>query len=157
LRVEAANKADVRYVAERMRDRDREEFMAVSPFDHHDALVEGIVERYGEHPDVVVAHWQNGPVAVGGIVHHRPKVGTLLFFATDDLPQIGSDLTRFIVKSLFPGYTRAGTHRIECASIAGYEETHRWLSVLGLKKEADMPKYGRDGQDFVQFAWVRGA
>lgn len=155
MRVDAANPADVRYVAERMRERDVEEFMAVSPFAERSDLVDALVERYGEHPDVIVAYGENGPVAVGGLVHHRPRVGTLLFFASDDLPKIGPDLTRFIKQRLFPGYTAKGTHRIECASIAGYEETHRWLGVLGLKEECQMSKYGRDGQDFVQFSWTR--
>lgn len=155
MRVEAPTPADVRRVAEQMRSRDREEFMAVSPFKTHDELVEAIVARYGEHNDVIVAHWQNGPVAVGGLIHHRPGVGTLMFFANDDLEKIGSDMTRFIKQRLFPGYTLAGTHRIECASLDGYEEVHRWLGVLGLTKEADMKKYGRNGEDFVQFSWVR--
>lgn len=155
MRVDAANKVDVRYVAEHMRERDVEEFMAVSPFADRAGLVEGLVNRYGEHEDVIVAFGDNGPVAAGGLVHYRPHVGTLLFFATADLPKIGGDLTRFIKQRLFPGYRARGTHRIECASIDGYEETHRWLGVLGLKQEAVMPKYGRDGQTFVQFAWVK--
>jgi hypothetical protein len=152
--VEAATPGAVRMVAENMRIRDREEFMAVSQCRTHDQLVDGLVSRFGLHDDVIVANWQNGPVAVGGLIHHRPRVGTLLFFATDDLPKIGSDLTRFIRQRLFPCYLRAGTHRIECASLAGYDEVHRWLGVLGLEKEADMRKYGRDGQDFVQFSMV---
>lgn len=153
MKVDAATKQDVRYVAERMRDRDVEEFLAVSRLSGRDALVEAIVGRYGEHDDVIVA-CDEEPIAVGGLIHHRPHVGTLMFFATPALHTIGSDLTRFIKKSLFPGYTLRGTHRIECASIAGYDETHRWLEVLGLHQEAVMPGYGRDGQTFLQFAWV---
>lgn len=155
MRIEAPTPADVRHVAEHMRDRDREEFMAVSPFTEFSDLVEGLVLRYGEHHNVVVAHGDDGPIVVGGLIHHRPRVGTLLLFATDDLPLIGADLTRFIKQRLFPGHTLAGTHRIECASIATYGETHRWLEVLGLTKEAVMPKFGRDEQDFVQFSWIR--
>lgn len=155
MNVEAATPADVRRVAEQMRSRDREEFMAVSPFKTHDELVDAIVARYGDHQDVIVAHWENGPVAVGGLIHHRPHVGTLMFFANDDMEKIGSDLTRFIKQRLFPGYTLAGTHRIECASLDGYEEVHRWLGVLGLEREATMKKYGRNGEDFVQFSWTR--
>ena len=155
MRVEAANPADVRIVAETMRPRDREEFMAVSPFTAFADLIDAIVARYGDHPNVIVAYDGKTPVAVGGLIHHRPHVGTLLFFATDGFHRIGADLTRFIKQRLFPGYTLAGTHRIECASLDGYEEVHRWLGVLGLEHEATMRKYGRDGQDYVQFSWVR--
>lgn len=167
--VEAATLRQVRAVAEQMRERDREEFMAVSPFHSYGELVDGLVERYGHHNDVIVAcrpltaselesHsdpvMRHKPVAVGGLIHHRPNVASLLFFATEGLHIIGSDLTRFIRQRLFPAYRKNGTHRIECVSLDGYDEVHRWLEVLGLEQEARLSKFGRDGQDYVQFAWV---
>lgn len=153
---EAATVEAVREVAENMRPRDREEFMAVSPFDTHGQLVETIVRQFAPHQDAYVFRTDAGvPAAVAGMIRQRPNVVTLLFFATDGLQDIGSDLTRFVLKVLFPTYRDMGVHRIECASIEGYSETHRWLEVLGLKQEAVMPGYGRDGQTYIQFAWTK--
>lgn len=156
MKTEAATVAAVREVAENMRPRDREEFMAVSPFETHSQLVDAVVERYALHQDAYVFRTDDGaPVGMAGMIRHRPNVITLLFFATEQFPEIGSDLTRFVRKVLFPKYRERGVHRIECASIEGYAETHRWLEVLGLQQEAIMPGYGRDGQTYIQFAWVR--
>jgi hypothetical protein len=153
---EAATVAAVREVAENMRPRDREEFMAVSPFETHGQLVDAVVERYALHQDAYVFRTDDGrPVGVAGMIRHRPNVITLLFFATEQLAEIGSDLTRFVRKVLFPKYRELGVHRIECASIEGYAETHRWLEVLGLQQEAVMPGYGRGGETYIQFAWVK--
>ena len=152
---EAAIVATVREVAENMRPRDREEFMAVSPFETHGQLVDAVVERYALHQDAYVFRTDDGaPVGVAGMIRHRPNVITLLFFATEQFAEIGSDLTRFVRKVLFPKYRELGVHRIECASIEGYAETHRWLEVLGLQQEAVMPGYGRGGETYIQFSWV---
>lgn len=153
---EAATVAAVREVAESMRPRDREEFRAVSPFETHAQLVEAIVEKYAPHLDAYVFRTDDGtPVGVAGMIRHRPNVITLLFFATEQFSEIGSDLTRFVRKVLFPKYKELGVHRIECASIEGYAETHRWLEVLGLQQEAVMPGYGRGGETYIQFSWVK--
>lgn len=156
MRVEAATPEHVFAVANAMRARDREEFMAVSTYRRHAELVENLVRRFGNHPDVIAAFWENTvPVVIGGLIQHRPNVATLLFFATDDFPKIGSELTRFIKQRLFAGYVAQGVHRIEAASIDGYDEVHRWIEVLGLKKEAVMRGYGRGGETYLQFAWVK--
>lgn len=153
---EAATVAAVREVAEAMRESDRVEFMAVSHFDTHEQLVDAVVERYALHQDAYVFRADDGaPVAAGAMVQHRPHVVTLMFFANERMPDIGSDLTRFIRNRLFPAYRDKGVHRIECASIEGYAETHRWLKTLGLKEEASMPGYGREGQTYIQFSWVK--
>ena len=40
-------------------------------------------------------------------------------------------------------------------SIEGYKEIHRWLQFLGLQKEGEMPGYGRNGENFITFSYVR--
>jgi hypothetical protein len=72
-------------------------------------------------------------------------------------PKIALALTRFIRSRLFPRYRANGVHRIECASLDGYVEVHRWIELLGLRQEAVMPGYGRGGETFLQFAWVADA
>lgn len=152
--VEPALPDDVFRVAQAMRQRDREEFMALGHFERHEDLVKSLVKRFGGHPDVFTVFGDPGPVAVGGMLLHRPNVATLLFFATDDFVAVGAEFTRFVVQRLFPGYRAKGVHRIECQSLDGYDEVHRWLNALGLEREAVMPKFGKGGETYIQFAWV---
>lgn len=152
--VESALPDDVFRVAQAMRQRDREEFMALGYFERHDELVKSLVKRFGGHPDVFTVFGDPGPVAVAGMLMNRPNVGTLLFFATDDFQKIGGDFTRFVVQRWFPTYRERGVHRIECVSIDGYDEVHRWLNLMGLEQEAVLPKFGRSGETYIQFAWV---
>ena len=154
MKLDAPTRDDVAYVAARMRERDAEEFLAVSRAETKAELVAGLIDRYGEAPDTFCAYLGETPVAVGAMVEHRPNVVTLMFFATDRLPEIGLALTKFITQRLFPRYRARGVHRIECASIDGYAEVHRWVELLGLKREAVMPKYGKGGETYIQFAWV---
>jgi hypothetical protein len=154
MKLDAPTREDVAFVATRMRSRDMQEFMAVSHAASEAELVEGLVDRYGGAHDAFCAYRGGIPVAVGAMVEHRPNVVTLMFFATADLPLIGAALTRWIRQRLFPQYRARGVHRIECASIDGYVSVHRWVQALGLKREAVMPKYGRGGETFIQFAWV---
>jgi hypothetical protein len=154
MKLDAPTRDAVAYVAARMRKRDADEFFAVSRAASQAELVSALVDRYGDAPDTFCAFLDETPIAVGAMVEHRPNVVTLMFFATDRLPEIGVALTRWIVQRLFPQYRARGVHRIECASMGGYEEVHRWIETLGLSREAVMPKYGKAGETFVQFAWV---
>ena len=36
----------------------------------------------------------------------------------------------------------------------GYHELHRWLGIIGLKREGALRGFGRNGETFHQFAWV---
>ena len=155
MKIDAPLRADVRHVAENMRQKDIVEFRAVSRAENTDELAEALIERYGDRGDTICARLDDGtPVAVGAMIESRFNVVTLLFFATDDFPQIAMALTKFIVQRLFPRYRNAGVHRIECVSHVGYTEAHRWIETLGLEKEAEMPGYGRNGETYFQFAWV---
>lgn len=155
MRVDGPSYASVAFVAENMRFTDVAEFLAVSPHDSKAALVGALVRKYQSDPGVICASDMIGPIAVGAMVETRPNVITLMFFATDRFPDIAAPLTRFIRKQLFPRYRNIGVHRIECVSVGGYEAAHKWIRALGLEEEAVMPGYGKNGETFHQFAWVR--
>jgi hypothetical protein len=158
MKIDAPGYLSVRHVAENMREGDAREFLAVSPAKDRAELVDRLVARYGEAPDAFGFYDEDrNPIAIGAMVQHRPNVVTLAFFATDDFPRIAADLAKFARRSLFPAYQKRGVHRIECISIEGYEAAHRWIEMLGLKREAVMPGYGRDGETYIQFAWVADA
>lgn len=153
MRIDRATPETIRAVAERMRERDVVEFAATSFAATRDQLTDDLVRRYAELPGVICASNAGGPVAVGATIEARPNVLTLLFFATDAFPGIALGLTRFIRQRLFPAQRAAGVHRIECVSIDTHIDAHRWIEILGLRREAEMPGYGKAGETFYQFAW----
>jgi len=155
MRVSATTPENVRFVAERMRDSDYREFSAVSHAATRTQLVSTLVEAYGHHPGGICAWHGAEPAAAGAMVMGRPNVATLMFFATDAMAEIALPLTRFIKNVLFPQYRGNGVHRIECISIEGHDAAHRWIEILGLKSEATFTRYGKHGETFHQFAWVK--
>ena len=155
MKIEPATVQDVMAVATAMRERDFDEFSAVSWAETRDGVARDLADRYGGRPDVLCGFWKDKPTCIGGTIEARPNVLTLLFFATDDFPKIGFPLTRFIRNTLFPKMRAAGVHRIEAVSMAGHDQTHEWLRVIGLDQETEpLRKYGKNGEDFIQFAWV---
>lgn len=159
MKIDAPRYEDILSVARAMRPRDFDEFSALSPADTRDELAEALVTRYFGHPDAFCAYAEGGEaVAVGAMVQARPGVVTLMFFATERMAEIGLALTKFITQRLFPAYQARGIHRIECVSLEGYDEVHRWIEVLGLRREAGPFRgFGKRGEGFIQFAWVADA
>ena len=154
MKLDAPTWRDARRVAGAMRERDVAEFLAVSRLEGKAELIEALADRYGGAPDAICAFAGEEPVAIGAMVQARPNVATLAFFATDRFPEVALELTKFIRNRLFPQYRGDGVHRIECISMEGYDDAHRWIGLLGLEREAVMPKYGKGGETFIQFAWV---
>lgn len=154
MKIDVPMTADLVAVASRMRVRDVAEFSAVNPVDSAPELAELMVARYAGRHDTFCAYEGAEPIGFGAMVEGRPNVITLMFFATDAFPKIALGLTKFIKRELFPTYRQNGAHRIECVSIDGYNETHRWIETLGLAHEATLRGYGKNGETFHQFAWV---
>lgn len=146
---------DVRAVAARMRAKDYEEIICQTPCQDRIALAEFMpmalqscfnrVARLDDVP-VVILSW--GPVL--------PGVWRIGMFATDEFPRVSKAVTRYVAKVLAPTLLEAGAHRIECLSIAGYDEVHDWLRYLGMTEEGPVRKLGRNREDFVMFSWVEG-
>lgn len=157
LKLDAADYMDVAMVAAHMRERDVVEFLATSTAVDRADLALHLTRRYGQSDELIAARFNGEAVAIGGCIQHRPNVVTLLFFATDAFPHIALGLTRFITKRLFPEVKAAGAHRIECVSHAEHRDAHRWIRMLGLRQEAELRGFGRHGETFLQFAWVRDA
>jgi hypothetical protein len=154
MKIDVPTYEDLSKVANGMRARDVAEFSAVNKVDNAFELATLMKERYAHRQDTFCVYDGETPVGIGAMIEGRPNVITLMFFATDELPNVVLGLTKFIKRELFPNYRKNGAHRIECVSIDGYEETHRWIETLGLKREAVLRGYGKNGEAFHQFAWV---
>lgn len=154
--INRATAGDVRAVAEAMRERDFTEFTATNFTTNRRQLAHDLALRYGGRDDVLVGRADGQPVCIGGTIETWPGVITLLFFATDDFHKIGRGITRWIKRELFPRYVESGIHRIQAVSHSQHRDAHAWLRALGLKQEAVFKGFGKDGEDFIQFAQVRG-
>lgn len=148
---------DVMTVAKNMRESDYREFSALMFTDTREEMESELIRRYVGNSDVIAARYGEIPVAIGRMLEARPNVITLAFFATDDLPLVGKELTRFIRRRLLPEYKKSGVHRFECVSIVGHHEAHAWIKALGLTEEAPLIGYGKNKEDFMQFSWVSDA
>jgi hypothetical protein len=137
------------------RERDRLEFGAATGIRQPDELAQWMGTRYGQIDGMLTATDDEGePICIGGALHIRPGSCALLFYATDRFPEIGLPMTRFIKRRYFPQLEAAGYHRIEAITSASYPEMHKWLEVLGMKREGLLRAYGAGGEDFVQYAKV---
>lgn len=153
--IRPASASEIRFVAENMRDRDFEEWSATTTISRRSTLANMLVERYAGRDDVLVGLAEGLPVCIGGTIEVWPGVISLMFFSTEHFHLIGRAMTRWLRRELFPRYVRSGVHRIQAISLDGYDEIHAWLRAIGLEQEAVFKRFGRDGQDFVQFAMVR--
>lgn len=156
MRIDAPDADAVRSVARNMRARDLDEIMAVSHAETRADLIDALVARYADAPDAYCFGDDQGWIAIGAMAAHRPNVITLGFFATDRFPALALPIARFARRELFPAYRARGVHRIDCVSKADYPAAHKWITLLGLRRAPHTLRgFGRDGQDFLQFEWVR--
>jgi len=155
--IKEADSLDILQVALNMRESDYREFSAVYACRDREELAVKMAQRYKGSRDLICAKNSDGDaIAVGAAFETRPNVVTVLFFATDKLPQVGLSVTRFIKKNLLPKLKEAGVHRIECVSIENYDAAHRWIMSFGLTPETEpLRGYGKNGERFIQFSWVR--
>jgi hypothetical protein len=157
MKIETATESDIRFVASRMREADLREFCAVNDASDRWGLTELLVQSYGARRDLIVAMTdEENPVAVGGLIPVRPNVVSLLFFATDEFRAVARGLTRWIKAELFPRLMAEGV-RIECWSQADHHVAHRWIEHLGLTRRYEDKGFGKAGETFVLFTWVKDA
>lgn len=154
MRIEDATVAAVRHVALHMRERDFLELSAVLPFRSRNELAEYFTEAYLGRYSVQAVYAGDEPVAIMGALLPRPGVLSLLLFATPAVCAVHLSLTRFLKKNWLPRMAAVGVHRIDAISLVGYGRMHRWLKAIGLREEGRMTKFGREGQDFLMFAWT---
>ncbi len=140
-------------VAERMRPLDRAEVYATRRSEDPGELAEVAAgwSRFG----AVAATPAGTPAAAIGAVELWPGVWSVWMFATAEWPAVAIAVTRYARRMLPRQLLEAGAHRAECRSLASHEAAHRWMRSIGARREGELAGYGKDGEDFVTFAWRR--
>lgn len=64
-------------------------------------------------------------------------------------------ITRHFYSVLGPDVSAAGAWRVEARALASNELALRWLRRLSATERCVLPRYGRNGEDFVLFDWTR--
>lgn len=146
---------EVLAVAGAMRDWDRCEIFACRWDDDAAEFGRGVFELCAAQGACWAAGRRDMPAAIVGAVEQWPGCWSALAFATDEFEEIALGLTRKVRAEIVPWMVRAGARRVECRSHAGHVQAHRWLRMLGARCEGRHAGAGRDGADFLTFAWRR--
>lgn len=141
------------YICRNLRADDAEEIFATRfGDDDPDELATEVFTRWGKL--AYIAYADDGtPVAAVGATPLWDGVWQAWMFGTDRFGESGKQLTRWCRKVMIPSVVQAGCHRAEARSIASHGTAHKWMEMLGAKRESVLRRYGRDKQDFVLFVW----
>jgi len=147
------NEPDLLYVCDNMRELDRREIYATRWTDNPVHLVDSImiVPELGW----VAKTDDDVPVAAIGVVPMWDGVWSVWMFATDNWPEVSLSVTKFIKRALPQAMNDAGIHRAQCYSSAEHTVAHAWLRMLGADKESEIKAYGKNGEDFILFSWIK--
>lgn len=148
----SAEYGPVHYVAQNMREKDREEIFATRWDDSAQDVAADVV---ASGPFNWVAFNGGEPVAVVGAAPLWPGVWSVHMFATEAFGGIAISLTKFVRRVMIPALTESGAHRAQCDSLVGHEKAHYWLEALGARQEGVLRGYGRQGEDFVRYVWSK--
>lgn len=103
-----------------------------------------------------VVYYRGRPAAVIGVVELHPGVWQGWAYGTEDFARVVPRLTRLVRNELRAYVVNKGGHRLEVFSRFDHWAAHRWLERLGAVREGLMRGFGKDGADYVRFAWTKG-
>lgn len=143
------NRSDLTFIASHLRERDAREIFASRWREDPRDLVEDcyLCREFG---------WifgKESPVCAIGAFPVWPGVWSVWMFATDDWKKVAFSVTKHAKKVIFP-VLKARSHRTECRSDERHTTAHRWLEMLGARREHILPHYGKNGENFYLYSWL---
>lgn len=144
--------ADVLFVADNLRERDRREILATQWTDSPEELAQAVMAsgsfRWGVYVD-------GRPVAMIGAVPRWPNVWSMWAFGTDDFPSGFRALHKHAKRFMIPALVNHGAIRGDCWVLAENVDTRGWLESLGFTPGSPVDNWGRNGQTFILYSWLR--
>lgn len=143
---------DIEWVVAHMREWDKREIFAV--FDQRQqTFVEAYYRSVKNETLNYVAYNDDGePVALMSVVRQHYGRGMLQMLATDGVSVIIRDLTRFL-RGKLSQMEEYGLRRLECLALKEWQNNTRWLQSLGGVVEAEVPRFGANGEDYLRIVW----
>jgi hypothetical protein len=155
--VRPADARDVRHVIVNMRELSAREAFASRDDDDRDRLADdfcAVLPGLTIYALCYETGWaENGkPCALVGCHGIGAGLGTILWVATDEWPPLMVPSHRFWRHHFMPK-VMAKFRRVEF--LGGIDAgSRRWLASLGFTEEGVAYRYGKNGEDFIHFAWV---
>lgn len=149
--VSKINYDDVLHIATHMRLADRDEIFATRFDDRAEALALSATAVGG----IAVTFGKDEPIAAIGAYEAWPHFWTVWMFATDRFKEVSLTTTRFVKRVIIPALEKAEYRRAECHSHSEHFEAHAWLEYLGARRESVCPLYGRNGETFYRYVWLK--
>jgi hypothetical protein len=95
------------------------------------------------------------PTATWGANERLPKVWNCWMYATDNWMEVALAVTRHIHKVVRPAVVNSGASRLDCWSMEGHDIAHRWLEMLGARREASLEDYSSERKTYYCYSWTR--
>lgn len=138
-----------------MRQRDKDEIYALRP---HDNPLQLAMEAHHQIKNTGrgrIAWWKGKPAACLAFTEDWPGVWSVWMFGTDDFKNVAIDLLRAARKEAVDILKVCAGHRIHCDARSDYKEAHKLIRAAGGREEVTFPAYGKNGEDYTRFVWLR--
>lgn len=143
--------AKLLHIAQRLRDLDRRECMALLWTDDEVDIARHAFE-WGQ-PSWIACARDGEPVYAFGLVPQRPGCWGCWGFGTERWPEVARMVSRHLKRHVMPGIRETGAHRVELLCLADKLAAHKWLRWLDARECIDLPSFGRNREDFKLFVW----
>jgi len=143
--------AEIMYVLENLREKSKEDIFGATDDDAY-GIANYLVWADGFK---WVFYHDAYPAALLGATKMHDGVWNLFGMGTDDWQKVWRLVTLVAKRDMMQAVLDAGAHRAQCMSPASHEDTHKWLRFLGATHEAEMPKWGKNGEDYIMFSWLK--
>jgi len=144
--------AEIQYVVENLSEKSQEDIWGA--VEATPQIYAGFIHK---HPQAFrwVFYNDGKPAALlGAMLQHR-GVWNLFGMGTADWKSVWRLVTLVAKRDMMQAVLDAGAHRAQCMSPATHEDTHKWLRFLGATHEVEMPRFGRNGEDYIMFSWLK--
>ena len=150
VQIEPITAEAVRYIAWRMRDKDRQEITSTSTKFKPNELAETIASvcKLG-----FTITKDSHPVAVFGLNEIWPGRFEAMMIATDQWQSVALSAAKEIKRNLVPQIKKAGLKLGFCFVRANNEPAYRWAKYLGFDEQTQIDGWGKNDESFKLMIW----
>ena len=147
---------DASYIAANMRPQDFSEIGCL--WQRFDSRTLGVAAMETAVEGMVWSVWYEGqPAAAYGFSHASPfdpEHWQAWAFGTDRFRRCTPLITRHICS--IRDVIEQDCRRLQVITLTEHGIAHGWIEALGATREGVLKSYGRGGEDFFVYSWVRG-